>query len=415
MSHRSLALVPALVLSLAAGARAGAPIPILPSDVLTSWSDEPAPQWNQAPEGTDWVAVTGGVAQLLNGAGSRISDFGFSGDFTFSGIFRAIPEVDMDQDDDNFGVVFGWQDESNHYRLGYEGGGFGDNGDEFDPFVDEGASGAHGIWLVKEEGGVGTILFEAATEFWAFETDYGFMVSRTGDEISFEITQGVTVVASATVVDTTFPSGAIGLYVESQETEFRDLAATEPDLEPPCPTAPAPGCIVAAKASLAVKESKEGKEKLKLKLRALGSATTQASFGDPVSGSTSYATCLYGEKNAFVAALEVPPGGACGPKAKPCWKAASTKGYAYKDPAAAADGVRKLKAKAGDAGKGKLQLQAGNKSRKGQDDLPTGITEALEGIPSALVQIRTSDAECFQANLTSVKKAESDQFKAKTP
>lgn len=182
-----------------------------------------------------------------------------------------------------------------------------------------------------------------------------------------------------------------------------------------CPATPAPGCIDSAKASLAVKESKAGKEKLKLQLGSLESATTQPSFGNPVSGATSYAACLYGAGNALVTALTVGPGGTCGRKAKPCWRAESAKGYRYKDPDAAQSGVRKLKVKAGAAGKGKLQLQAGNQSSKGQDSLPTGITAALQGLPGALVQLRTSDAECFEASLDSVKKAAPDQFKARVP
>jgi hypothetical protein len=415
MLDRTVLPVSVVVLFLTGAAHAGTLTPILPADVVANWTTEPAPQWNQAPEANVWVLVPGGVAQLMNGADTRVSDFGFSGDFTFTGIFRAIPEPDSDQDDDNMGVVFGWQDESNHYRLGWEGGGFGDNGDEFDPFIDEGASGAHGVWLVREQAGVATVLFELPGEFWVPETDYGFMVSRTGDEISFEITEGMTVIASTTVIDTTFPSGSIGIYGESQEAEFRDLATSEPELEVACPAAPMPACIVAAKASLSVKESKPGKEKLGLKFGALASATTQQSFGDPASASTSYAACLYGVEDALVATLAVGPGGTCGPKAKPCWKAAATKGYGYKDSNAAQSGVRKLKVKAGDAGKGKLQLQAGNKASKGQSSLPTGITAALQGIPLALVQLQTSDAECFEATLDSVKKADPDEFKAKTP
>lgn len=401
-----------------AGGVGSAAIPrpaIPPGDLLASWTPEPAPQWNQANEATEWVVVPGGVAQLQNGADSRISDFGYSGDFDFMGLFRAIQEPDGDQDDDNFGVVFGWQDESNHYRLGWEGGGFGDNGDEFDPFVDEGATGAHGIWLVREQGGVGTILFELPGVFWTPETAYGFSVSRSGDEIEFEITEGVVVIASATVVDTTFPSGSIGFYVESQEVEFLDLASSEPDLEAPCPALPEPKCLHSAKASLSVDESKIGNEKLKLKLGAIEGATTQQSFGDPVSGDTSYTACLYDGKSGLVAGLYVGPGGTCGNKGKPCWKAKADKGWGYTDGLASSDGVKRLTAKAGAPGKGKVKLQAGNKAKSGKTAMPTRIAAGLEGATSGTVQVLVSDGVCVEAVLDSVKKADGKQFKAKAP
>lgn len=382
--------------------------------VLSDWTSGPAPQWNQADEDTVWELASGGVAQVANGADTRVSAFGFQGDFTFTGVLRAIPEPDLDQDDDNLGVVFGWQDESNHYRLGFEGGGFGDNGDEFDPFVDEGASGAHGLWLVREQGGVATVLLELPSTFWQPETDYGFTVARNGDEISFSVTEGLSVVGSATVVDTTFPAGRIGLYVESQEAEFRDLAVTEPDIVGPCPAAPTDGCTAAGRAKLVVTERKQGKEKLKVSLAGFVAETTQQSFGDPATGDTSYALCLYDEGDDLVEALTVAPGGTCGPKAKPCWKAVSTKGWAFKDPEGLQSGVRKLKVKSGAEEKGKLQLLAGNKASKGQQGLPQGITAALEGQGTVRVQVRTSDPACFDASLRATK-AESDLFKGKAP
>jgi hypothetical protein len=117
MRDRTALLASVVVVFFNGAAHAGTLTPIAPADVLANWTSEPAPQWNQAPEANDWVLVPGGVAQLMNGADTRVSDFGFSGDFTFAGIFRAIPELDADQDDDNMGVVFGWQDESKYCSV----------------------------------------------------------------------------------------------------------------------------------------------------------------------------------------------------------------------------------------------------------------------------------------------------------
>ena len=48
----------------------------------------------------------------------------------------------------------------------------------------------------------------------------------------------------------------------------------------------------------------------------------------------------------------------------------------------------KIAALSGPAGKGKLQIQAGNKSRNGQDSMPTGIAALQAGAPSATIQVQ---------------------------
>jgi len=102
----------------------------------------------------------------------------------------------------------------------------------------------------------------------------------------------------------------------------------------------------------------------------------------------------------------------CGSKS--CWKAGKA-GFTYKDKEAASSGVKKISTKAGDSGKGKVKVQAGNKAKKNQTELPAGLTAALEGRPSATVQVVASGASCTGATLTTVKKADATQFKAKTP
>ena len=183
---------------------------------------------------------------------------------------------------------------------------------------------------------------------------------------------------------------------------------------PTCGCAPLPGCIGAGKASLKVVEKKEGAEKLKLSLKKLQGITTAASFGDPLTPATRYDVCVYDQTSQLLADLVVDRGGdLCGSKQKPCWKAKGDKGFAYKDPDAASSGVRKIAASSGDTGKGKLQVQAGNKASKGQDTMPTGIAAALENATAASVQVLVSDGLCFEGNLIDVKKADGTQFKAK--
>jgi hypothetical protein len=183
-----------------------------------------------------------------------------------------------------------------------------------------------------------------------------------------------------------------------------------------CAVGPAAGCVAAAKASLSIQEKTAGKEKLAAKLRAFAAPTAQADFGDPVGGATRYDVCVYDDAGTLRAALAVDRAGdACGAQAKPCWKDKGGKGWSYKDAAAAASGVRTLSAGSGPAGKGKLQLKAGNNEAKGQTALPTGLAAALQGTASATVQLLASDAQCFEADLATVKKADGVQFKAQAP
>lgn len=184
--------------------------------------------WSPTAEGPSTNAVgttgwtVGGISatRLGNGSGALISNFSLSGDFTFSGKFQT-----TSSDDENVGMVFGWQDSANHYRLGWEGNGFGDiAGGGF------GSSGANGLWLVREQAGVGAILFELPTTFYTVSAGgpvYDFTIARSDNDIFFSIDNGATNIASATVADSTFLSGAVGVYVESQQAQFTDLAADE--------------------------------------------------------------------------------------------------------------------------------------------------------------------------------------------
>ena len=170
--------------------------------------------------GSSNAVTTGGTSVTVSGNSQSTvtSDFSQSGDFIYSGTMRAIAG-----DNDNMGVTFGFADVANHYRLGWEGGGFGDS--PATPGL--GSSGANGLFLVVEQGGVGSVLFQNATLNWVLNTDYDFTISRTGNDISFEIMQGVTTLESQTVTDNTFLSGQVGVYTESQSATFANLDHTD--------------------------------------------------------------------------------------------------------------------------------------------------------------------------------------------
>ena len=181
-----------------------------------------------------------------------------------------------------------------------------------------------------------------------------------------------------------------------------------------CAPAAASGCLSAAKASLTISEKKPGRESWKARLASFDAATDQSDFGDPLTGSTRYDLCLYDGSGQLAAALSVDGARqSCGPKQKPCFADKRGKSWLYNDPARAESGTRKLVLGSGTIGKGKVIWQGGNKARKAQTALPTGIAAALAGSGSATLQLHTSDAACFSAELGNVKKADGRTFKAK--
>jgi hypothetical protein len=183
-----------------------------------------------------------------------------------------------------------------------------------------------------------------------------------------------------------------------------------------CLTVPAASCVEMERARLQLSERKTGSEKLKLALKSPLGAVPAGFLGDPASGTTRVDVCVYDDADTLVGEFGVDRGGdACGPKAKPCWKALGSTGFAYKDPDAASSGMRKIKAKSRRPEKTQLSFQAGNKARKGQDHLPLGLAAALESAARARVQVLTTDGACFDAALPTVKKADGVQFDARVP
>jgi hypothetical protein len=181
-----------------------------------------------------------------------------------------------------------------------------------------------------------------------------------------------------------------------------------------CVPAPLAGCIAPEKAGLQINEKSPGKEKLKVILKKLAPALTQSDFGDPSSGTTGYALCVYGQAGGLLARMIVDRAGdTCG--IKPCWAPVSTKGYKYNDKLLAADGIQKIVFRGGDPGKGQVVELGKNKATAGFTALPTGIAPALLGHAQATVQILDSRGRCFGATLTNVKQADGLVFKAIAP
>ncbi|MEM6372221.1 MAG: VPLPA-CTERM sorting domain-containing protein, partial [Pseudomonadota bacterium] len=132
--------------------------------------------------------------------------------------------------DDNIGVVLGWTDVENHIRIGFEGGGFGDCGNEascpFPYFAD-------GFWVVQEVGGIATLLFEDDSFAFSRGVSYDLDISVVGGALTFDFGTGGSSLFSSTVNPTAPTDGRVGVYVESQSAAFSDISAAA--TAPPVP------------------------------------------------------------------------------------------------------------------------------------------------------------------------------------
>ena len=180
----------------------------------------------------------------------------------------------------------------------------------------------------------------------------------------------------------------------------------------PCLAAPVPGCLGAAQAQLSSSEKTAGKAKLKVQWKKVTSATTLSAFGDPVTGTTRVALCLYDDVGTLIRGFVVARGGQeCA--GKPCWKANGTKGYGYKDKDAASDGIIKIAYVSGEAEKGKADVAGANNAAKNQTALPTGVVAALSGNLHPTMQLVTSDGFCLGATMTEATTDDGIQYKAR--
>lgn len=180
-----------------------------------------------------------------------------------------------------------------------------------------------------------------------------------------------------------------------------------PTPDPNCPAAPLEGCrqpLAAGKALLVLKGGGRGKLAWKW---SKGESTSSADFGDPPSSDTIYALCVYGQvAGTAQLALQavVPAQGTCGGQA--CWRAAGS-GFKYRDPAAAAGGIKKIILKPGGAGKAKIVVSGGGTA------LPVPPLPLAQD-PQVIVQLKNTVAggRCWESRFSGpATKNDPGQFK----
>lgn len=177
-------------------------VSISASSVISNWTRATSP----VSGATDsWTTSGTAVYYTTNNGSSIISNFTASGDFDFS------TRIWNSGDNDRYGVVFGWQNVDNHYRMSWEGGGQADGT-------------FRGLQLIREVNGVATALY-TSSGYWANATQYDVKVFRTGSNVGMYITRvsDGAVMANVSVADNNFTSGKVGLWNSSQVTYYDNL------------------------------------------------------------------------------------------------------------------------------------------------------------------------------------------------
>ncbi|MFN2377483.1 MAG: carbohydrate binding domain-containing protein [Candidatus Binatia bacterium] len=225
--------------------------------------------------------------------------------------------------------------------------------------------------------------------------------------------------SAVTLAGADSPSASFAAPPSAQELEFR-LTVTGPggssedtvsvSVVEPCPAMlDEAGCIEPREAALTIDERRPGSEKMKASWKGFVVATTRDDFGDPAAGASRYSVCLYADSVLAAEYFVDRAGERCG--GKPCWKQAGT-GWAYKDPAATEDGVRRLQAKPGSAGAGSAKALGQNNPAKGLSSLPTGVASLLSAATGVTAQLRVDDGTCVTTAMNIARAREPDIYSA---
>lgn len=172
-----------------------------------------------------------------------------------------------------------------------------------------------------------------------------------------------------------------------------------------CVEAPRTGCAVPVaplKAKLVLKDVSPDAGDLLVWKWVKGEQTLSHLIGDPLAAD-SYGLCLYAASDLVLRA-EAPAAGVCG--ARPCWKAAKTRGFIYKDREGTPDGLVKIVIRSGDDGKSKVVA-------KGKGELLPDVDLPLS-LPVTM-QMQSTNGRCWEATYFApgVIRSDDGQFKGR--
>ncbi|RMD83239.1 MAG: hypothetical protein D6815_07090, partial [Candidatus Dadabacteria bacterium] len=172
-----------------------------------------------------------------------------------------------------------------------------------------------------------------------------------------------------------------------------------------CPSQPTAGCITGARAKITIRNKiADDGDRLKWTLKK-GGAFTQGDLGAPQQ-TTVYLACVYddfGSSPVLAASLRVDPSLA--------WKSRTPKGYRYKDPAAAQDGVRVLHVDAGAEGRTRVRLKARGRNLPLPGPAAPGTFFHVD--PAVTVQLHAvGTGTCWSSSFASARRNTAEQFRA---
>ncbi|MEM8579636.1 MAG: hypothetical protein AAGF50_00375 [Pseudomonadota bacterium] len=154
--------------------------------------------------GSDYVHIHG------NGDLAVLTDYTLATPFDFSGHAYA------PADDDIFGVLFGYVDGFNNYRISWTGG------EDHDW---EAGRRYGGLMLVEESNGEATTLWRDPDLMWLAGVEYNFWLHVDYEEVSFELREGNEVLADFSVFgDFTDVDGRAGVFTRSNAVSFYNLS-----------------------------------------------------------------------------------------------------------------------------------------------------------------------------------------------
>jgi hypothetical protein len=141
-----------------------------------------------------------------------------------------------------------------------------------------------------------------------------------------------------------------------------------------------------------------------------GESTVLSDLGNPLGG-TDYTLCVYDETPSGVELsyrAMAPAGGTCA--GAPCWRANGLRGFTYQDPQSTPDGLGVVKLKVGPPGKASA-LAKGRGANLRVPFLGDGTGGGLH-MP-VTVQLRSSDAACFDATFATAQRDGPYEFRSK--
>ncbi|MCC6766760.1 MAG: beta-propeller fold lactonase family protein [Deltaproteobacteria bacterium] len=182
-----------------------------------------------------------------------------------------------------------------------------------------------------------------------------------------------------------------------------------------CPAAARSGCTpiaVSGKGSLQVSDAaNNAKDRISWSWNK-GGDTPVARFGNPVTGFTNYAFCVYdanGGRPQPVMGAVVRPDRICDPtKGKRCWSRTGANGFKMRDKAGTDGGITQITLKAGTTGKAKIQVKGGGAVLA----MPTlGLAPPVR---VQLVALDGTEEACWEATYSSPIANDGERFKAKS-